>query len=186
MYLYLLREKAVAPVNLCLHLSESIATLLKPQLNPNMQSLSNHNSSFAYRDPAAFQRRFFAHLLIFVAVWSLFIKYLFPITFAVVYDEPALHYVYWDFWPLVHLWLAWSLLTLPSYVKWLAWCIALVEVIIILVKFYLFLTDPQWDIWRTNWFINKVFVLLTFLLLSGSLLLQPDMLSKTREGTPNE
>ena len=36
-----------------------------------------------------------------------------------------------------------------------------------LVIKYLFLNNPdeEWSIWRTNWFINKIFVLLGFLLI---------------------
>ncbi len=32
-------------------------------------------------------------------------------------------------------------------------------------KFVLFLSSPQWSIWSTNWFINKLFVLACFLIL---------------------
>jgi len=44
------------------------------------------------------------------------------------------------------------------------------EIVIIVTKFVLFLEAPQWTIWRTNWFINKLFVLACFVLLLGWLL----------------
>ena len=34
-----------------------------------------------------------------------------------------------------------------------------------MTKFFLFLSAPEWTIWRTNWFINKIFVLTCFTLL---------------------
>jgi hypothetical protein len=37
-------------------------------------------------------------------------------------------------------------------------------------KFALFLPDPDWTIWRTNWFVNKVFVLAAFVLMAGWLI----------------
>ena len=135
----------------------------------------DHSTKSANWLSVTYQRLLFAHLLCFVAAWSLFIKYLFPVVFAVVYEEPVFRYVFWDFWPVAHLWLAWSLLMLPAYVRRLAWIITLAEIVIILVKFWLFLSAPEWDIWRTNWFVNKVFVLLTFLLMFGRLLYQPNL-----------
>ena len=37
-----------------------------------------------------------------------------------------------------------------------------VEIAIIVTKFALFLSAPEWTMWTTNWFINKVFVLACF------------------------
>ncbi len=37
-----------------------------------------------------------------------------------------------------------------------------VEIAIVVTKFALFLAAPEWTIWTTNWFINKLFVLLCF------------------------
>jgi hypothetical protein len=33
------------------------------------------------------------------------------------------------------------------------------------IKFVLFLSAPEWSIWTSNWFINKLFVLLCFCLM---------------------
>ena len=45
-----------------------------------------------------------------------------------------------------------------------------IEIVIIVTLFYRFLCgpDPEWTIWRTNWFINKVFVLSCFFLILGT------------------
>jgi uncharacterized membrane protein SirB2 len=47
--------------------------------------------------------------------------------------------------------------------------VSVVEIIIIVTKFALFLPAPEWTIWRTNWFINKCFVLACFIGLLGYL-----------------
>ena len=40
---------------------------------------------------------------------------------------------------------------------------------IISIKFYFFFANPHWDIWSSNWFINKIFVLSCFLIMLGYL-----------------
>ena len=47
----------------------------------------------------------------------------------------------------------------------LATGVALLEIAIIVTKFVLFLSAPEWTLWTTNWFINKVFVLACFCLM---------------------
>ena len=37
-------------------------------------------------------------------------------------------------------------------------------------KFVLFLGEPEWTIWTTNWFVNKLFVLGCFVLMLGHLM----------------
>ena len=66
---------------------------------------------------------------------------------------------------MVHLWLARALLRWPSYTFALAIVVAVVEIAIVVTKFALFLAAPEWTIWTTNWFINKLFVLLVFCLM---------------------
>jgi hypothetical protein len=39
-------------------------------------------------------------------------------------------------------------------------------------KFAMFLSAPDWNIWSTNWFINKMFVLACFTLLLSYCLLK--------------
>ena len=62
-------------------------------------------------------------------------------------------------------WLGWSLLHWQRYTYALAAVVSVVEIAIIVTKFILFLDAPEWTIWTTNWFINKVFVLAVFVLL---------------------
>ncbi len=128
------------------------------------------------RDFANAWIRFLAHLLFILAAWTLFIKYLFPIAFALVNGEGWARYVYWDLWPLAHVWLGWALLARPSYTRALAVAMSAVEILIIVTLFARFLADPEWTIWRSNWFVNKVFVLACFVLLLITALSRPQLL----------
>ncbi len=122
---------------------------------------------------------FLAHLFLILAAWTLFIKYLFPIAFALASGEEWATYIYWDLWPIAHIWLAWALLTRPRYTCVLAIGMSVVEILIITTLFTRFLADPEWSIWRTNWFVNKVFVWASFLLVLATAVFRPDVL-KTR------
>ncbi|AXS82866.1 MULTISPECIES: hypothetical protein [Marinobacter] len=42
--------------------------------------------------------------------------------------------------------------------------------------FIWFLAGPEWSVWRTNWFVNKVFVLAAFVLVLGTALRRPEAL----------
>ena len=98
---------------------------------------------------------FFAHFLYVLAGWTLVIKFAFPVAMALAEGVPTGTYVYWDFWWVVHIWLGWSMLHWQRYTWWLAVGVALVEIVIVVVKLWLFLADPEWTIWQTNWFINS-------------------------------
>jgi hypothetical protein len=115
-------------------------------------------------------RQFFAHALFILAAWTVVIKYLFPLAWALHEGLPAGTYVTADLWPVVHVWLGWSLLNWGRSTFAAAAAISVAEIGVVLVKFALFLAAPQWTIWRTNWFINKIFVLACFILLLGWLL----------------
>lgn len=121
--------------------------------------------------------RFLAHLLLILAAWTLFIKYMFPVAFALTNGEAWATYIYWDLWPVAHIWLAWALLARPWYTRALAIGMSVVEILIITTLFTGFLADPEWTIWRTNWFVNKVFVLACFFLLLGTALFRPGTLT---------
>ncbi len=112
-------------------------------------------------------RVFLAHFLFVLAAWTLLVKYLFPVAWSIAYREPLLAHVMWDFWWVAHLWLGWALLRRPFYLEAFAWIVALTEIVIVVTKFALFLPDPEWTIWRTNWFVNKVFVLAAFVMMAG-------------------
>lgn len=115
--------------------------------------------------------RFLAHFLFILAAWTLVIKYAFPVAYALAEGAAPTSYVYWDFWWVVHIWLGWSLLHWQRYTFEFAIVVSIAEIIIVVTKFAIFLSAPQWSIWRTNWFVNKLFVLACFVLLLGYLLL---------------
>jgi len=121
-------------------------------------------------------RLFLAHTLFLLAAWTVFIKYLFPLAFALAEKATWDSYIYWDLWPVAHVWLGWALLTRPGYTRVLAIGMSLVEIVIIVSLFTVFLSDPEWSIWRTNWFINKVFVLTCFVLVLAMALWHPERL----------
>ncbi|MCP5150979.1 MAG: hypothetical protein H6983_25265 [Ectothiorhodospiraceae bacterium] len=112
-------------------------------------------------------RLFLAHFLIVLAAWTVVIKYALPIGWALGHGTPLLEHVYWDLWPLVHVWVAWALLRRAPYVVALATVVAVAEVTIVAAKLTLFLLEPDWSMWRTNWFVNKLFVLSCFAMLLG-------------------
>ncbi len=109
--------------------------------------------------------RFLAHSLILLACWTLVIKFLFPLIYDARYGEPTGTHIYWDFWWVAHLILAWALLTGHRYRVLAGIVISVIEIVIITVKFAWFLSAPEWTIWQTNWFINKIFVLCCFIAL---------------------
>jgi len=120
--------------------------------------------------------RFLAHLFVVLVAWTIFIKYLFPVGFALASNEPWATYIYWDLWPAAHLWLAWALLAKPRYTRLLAIGMSVVEIVIISTLFSWFLAEPEWSILGTNWFVNKVFVLVGFVLVLGTALFRPGSL----------
>lgn len=108
---------------------------------------------------------FFAHFLFILAAWTLTIKFFFPIAYAASEGSAMGTYIYWDFWWVIHLWLGWALLNWRRYTYGLTIVVSVIEIVIIVTKFAIFLSEPEWTIWRTNWFINKLFVLACFLML---------------------
>ena len=108
---------------------------------------------------------FFAHFLFILAAWTLSIKYLFPIAYALNEGVPIGTYILWDFWWVVHIWLGWSLLHWRRHTYYFAAIVCVVEIVIVITKFVVFMSAPQCTIWRTDWFINKVFVLACFAML---------------------
>jgi hypothetical protein len=115
---------------------------------------------------------FLAHFLIVLATWTVTIKFLFPIGYAMAYGLPPGSHIYWDFWWVVHLWLAWALLHWRSYTYLAAIMVSVAEIAIVVTKLALFLAAPEWTIWTTNWFVNKLFVLLCFGLMLPYLVLR--------------
>ncbi|MFZ0256088.1 MAG: hypothetical protein WAN46_10655 [Gammaproteobacteria bacterium] len=110
---------------------------------------------------------FLSHFLFILAAWTLTIKFFFPMGYALAQGLPLGTHIYWDFWWVVHLWLGWALLARPRYTFSLAMLVSIAEIIIVVTKLMIFLSAPEWTIWSTNWFINKMFVLACFTLLLG-------------------
>jgi hypothetical protein len=126
--------------------------------------------------------RFLAHFLYILAAWTLVIKYLFPMAYAVQHDLPIGTHIYLDLWPLVHVWLGWLLLHWRRYTFEFAVGVSIAEIVIIASKFVIFLSAPQWTIWRTNWFVNKIFVLSCFVMLLTWLLINMKQLPRGLQG----
>lgn len=120
-------------------------------------------------------RIFFAHFLFVLAAWTLLIKYILPMVWAVLGGQDLTSLVWWDFWWVAHIWLGWSLLTRPGYLMTAVVIVSLLEIMIVIVKFALFLQSPDWTIWTMNWFVNKVFVLTCFVMLFWHSLVRPEM-----------
>ena len=110
-------------------------------------------------------RVFLAHFLFVLAAWTLFLKFVFPVAFALAEGAAPGAHVMWDFWWAAHIWLGWALLRETRYAAALAACVAAAEVAIVSVKFALFLSAPEWTMWTAGWFVNKVFVLACFALM---------------------
>ena len=79
--------------------------------------------------------RFFAHFLFILAAWTLVIKYVFPMTYAIFYGLPIGSHVYPDLWPVVHVWLGWSLLHWRRSTFVFAVGISVAEIVIVISKF---------------------------------------------------
>lgn len=101
---------------------------------------------------------FLGYSLLFLALWTLTINYLFPVMFALNYQQHWLANVHWDAWPLIHLWLGWVLLTRQTFALNMTLAIAVLELGVCAFKLALFFSAPDWDIWATNQMINDLFV----------------------------
>ena len=108
--------------------------------------------------------------LIFIAAWTILIKFIFPVLYALNYGENITKYIMWDFWWIAHLWLAYSFLNISRNTYFIGLIICIFELIIIVYKLYIFFIFPQWTIWETNWMINKIFVLILFIFITKILI----------------
>ncbi|MBT7076265.1 MAG: hypothetical protein HN930_00950 [Pelagibacterales bacterium] len=104
--------------------------------------------------------------LVLIVLWTLLIKFIFPATYALYYEENFTKYIRWDFWWIAHLWLANSFLNLSKNTYYVGLLICIFELIIIIYKLGVFFISPQWNIWDTNWMINKIIVLFLFIFIT--------------------
>ena len=129
---------------------------------------------------------FFAHFLVLLSCWTLIIKYVLPVAFALAEGAPLATHVMWDFWWVAHLFLASSLVRRPPYLFILGVVVSAVEIVIVVTKFALFLPAPDWTIWTMNWFVNKVFVLGCFSLMLPWLVINKGALVRSGGGQETE
>jgi hypothetical protein len=71
---------------------------------------------------------------------------------------------------VAHLALAWLLWNGHRLARPAGYAVAIVEILIVTVKFLLFLRSPEWTFWKLLWFTNKVYVLGFFVVFLAALL----------------
>ena len=106
------------------------------------------------------------------------IKFIFPIIYSINYNESVFSFIMWDFWWIAHIWLGYSLLNISSYTFYGGVIISIFELFIILIKLYWFFLSPEWSIWNTNWMINKIMVLILFVFIIITLIINKDKFLK--------
>lgn len=121
-------------------------------------------AGFLQRDDIDDRCDLFAHVLTFIALWTLLVKFVVPAFWAASLGQPLTAFVMWDLWWVVHLALAWGLRERESWVFLYGVLVSVLEIGIVLWKFYLYFAAPVLDssFFRLAWFTNKVAVLLTF------------------------
>lgn len=128
------------------------------------------------------QKKVFGKLLYLGAVWTLMIKYVLPISWALHEGGSWQRYIYfWDAWWIFHLYVGWGFLKNRN-VWWPAFLLSLAEIGVIGIKFFFFASEPNWDFWHLNWFINKCFLLALFMMLALCLL-QPEAKKRPVNGS---
>ncbi|MFN7973145.1 MAG: hypothetical protein U0166_12495 [Acidobacteriota bacterium] len=109
--------------------------------------------------PHARADRLFGNALLVLVGWSVLIKYVLPVAFALREHAPLGTHVMWDLWPALHL-VLWR--GFRRHAPWLpvtAIAIAVAEIVIVAVKLTAWAMAPDLGFFRVNWAINKVFVL---------------------------
>lgn len=127
-------------------------------------------------------------IILFVfAAWTIIIKYINPLCWAWAnwrmtgeWHEPA---IFLDFWPVLHIWMAVWLWTRARFSWQFSIAVSVVEILIIAVKFAEFFANPgrlrtkelvSFDYFMThNWFINKSFLIIFFIIVLIDLLRPP-------------
>ena len=118
------------------------------------------------KERVASQSLVLGRLLYFFAAYTVLIKYILPIAWAVLQKVSLTSYIYfWDAWWLAHLIVGFHLVRCtPGIWKW-AILLALTEIGIISTKFAIYFQNPAGDFWHWNWFVNKLLLLFYFLTL---------------------
>ncbi len=114
-------------------------------------------------DPTERQSKIFGKLLYFFAGYTLVIKYILPVGWAVIQKAPMVTYIYfWDAWWVAHIIVGRGLALAKKGIWPWAFSLSVAEIIIIAVKFFFYLKFPNLDFWHVNWFVNKTFLLIYF------------------------
>jgi hypothetical protein len=102
-------------------------------------------------------------LLYLSAAWTVVIKYVLPIGWALWVGVPWMTFIrYWDAWWVAHLAVGRALTRVRRGVWVWALLLAVAEIAIIVPKLVLFLLHPHVDVWSANWFVNKCWLLAYF------------------------
>lgn len=111
--------------------------------------------------------RTYGAILYFFAFYTLTIKYVLPVSWALLQGVPWTSFIYfWDAWWIAHIAVGFGLRLKRNPFYWrAALLLSVVEILIIAVKFALFLPNPNWDFWHLNWFINKSLMIVFFIVL---------------------
>lgn len=105
----------------------------------------------------------FGKILYFFAGYTLMIKYVLPVSWALIQKAPLAAYIYfWDAWWIAHLAVGRGLIAGKKGIWCWALLLAAAEIIIITVKFVSYLKAPDLDFWHVNWFVNKSLMLIYF------------------------
>jgi len=112
------------------------------------------------------EAKIFGHWLYFFAVFTLTIKYILPIGWALRQQTSWETFIYfWDAWWIIHFAVGYGLIHQKRGVwKW-ALALAIAEIVIIVTKFVLYLQNPNLDFWHLSWLVNKVCLLVYFCVL---------------------
>lgn len=113
-----------------------------------------------------------AYPLFFLALYTLIVKFLNPIVYFAsegqaqgVTEVPIM----WDFWWVIHIILGVCLLRREKFAWGLAMIVSVVEIAIIVTKFWMFWREPAVNFWTLSWYVNKCFVLSYFICLFAAL-----------------
>jgi len=109
------------------------------------------------------QAKVFGNLLYFFAAYTLTIKYVLPVGWAVAKELPLTTYIYfWDAWWIAHIIVGHGLMHRRRKILIWAFLLSVAEIIIIMIKFGMFYQAPNLSFWHLNWLVNKCFLLVYF------------------------
>ena len=103
--------------------------------------------------------------LVVMATWTLVIKYVAPLLWALsetLAGRDAAPPIMWDFWWVAHLALARLISLRHPLMRASGTIIAGLEILIVAVKFVLFFRAPDYSFWNLLWLTNKMYVLVFF------------------------